>query len=233
MTALLAHQLRFDLLALRRNRRMQMFGLALPLVLLVCYAGLFDTDPGRGRGRAWCPPTGRPCPGSSASPSSTSSFMGADHDRRRPSARSGVLKRRRSTPCPAWVLVASRALAATLSSVVACAVMTAVAGWGYGFRLAPGGAVAALLAVVVGSLCFASVAYLVASAGDDARGGAAAAPARDAAAPADLRHLLPGVAAAGLAAGRSRRPSRSCTSRTRCSTRGCRRGARSPGATSA
>jgi len=45
MTALLAHQLRFDLLALRRNRRMQMFGLALPLVLLVCFAGLFDSTP--------------------------------------------------------------------------------------------------------------------------------------------------------------------------------------------
>ena len=46
MTAtLLAHQLRFDLLALRRNRRMQLFGLALPLVLLVTFAGLFDATP--------------------------------------------------------------------------------------------------------------------------------------------------------------------------------------------
>ena len=77
----------------------------------------------------------------------------------------GVLKRRRSTPCPAWVLVSSRALAATFSSVVACAVMTAVVALGaYGLRPRVRAAlVAALLAVVAGSLCFASVAFLVAS----------------------------------------------------------------------
>jgi ABC-2 type transport system permease protein len=162
VTALLAHQLRFDLLALRRNRRMQMFGLALPLVLLVCFAGLFDSTPVEVAGHL-VPADRASVPGIMGLAVLTSSFMGLAMTVVT-QRQLGVLKRRRSTPCPAWVLVSSRALAAMLSSVVACAVMTAVAGWGYGFRLAPGGAIAALLAVVAGSLCFAAVAYLVASA---------------------------------------------------------------------
>ena len=146
MTALLAHQLRFDLLALRRNRRMQMFGLALPLVLLVCFAGLFDSTPVEVAGQL-VPADRASVPGIMGLAVLTSSFMGLAMTVVT-QRQLGVLKRRRSTPCPAWVLVSSRALAAMLSSVVACAVMTAVAGWGYGFRLAPGGAVAALLAAM-------------------------------------------------------------------------------------
>ena len=41
---LFLHQLRFDLLAMRRNRRSQFFILLLPLLLLVTFAGLFGTD---------------------------------------------------------------------------------------------------------------------------------------------------------------------------------------------
>ena len=41
---LFLHQLRYDLLSIRRNRRAQFFILALPLLLLVTFAGLFGTD---------------------------------------------------------------------------------------------------------------------------------------------------------------------------------------------
>jgi ABC-2 type transport system permease protein len=162
MTAtLLAHQLRFDLLALRRNRRMQLFGVALPLVLLVTFAGLFDATPVEVAGHM-VPADRASVPGIMGLAVLTSSFM-ALAITVVTQRQLGVLKRRRSTPCPAWVLVASRALAAMLSSVVACAVMAVVAGAGYGFDLAGSGNVAALLAIVVGSLCFASCAFLVAS----------------------------------------------------------------------
>ncbi len=41
---LFLHQLRYDLLSIRRNPRAQFFILALPLLLLVTFAGLFGTD---------------------------------------------------------------------------------------------------------------------------------------------------------------------------------------------
>ena len=230
MTALLAHQLRFDLLALRRNRRMQLFGLALPLVLLVCFAGLFDATPVEVAGEM-VPADRASVPGILGLAVLTSSFMGLTMTVVT-QRQLGVLKRRRSTPCPAWVLVASRALAAMLSSVVACA--RDDGGGRLGLRL-PARARRRRRRAARGRrrLALLRLGRLPRRvAGDHARGGAAAAAARDAPAPADLRHLLPRLPAAGLAAGRSRRPSRWCTSPTRCSTRGCRRAARSPGATS-
>ena len=112
MTALLAHQLRFDLLALRRNRRMQMFGLALPLVLLVCFAGLFDSTPVEVAGQL-VPADRASVPGIMGLAVLTSSFMGLAMTVVT-QRQLGVLKRRRSTPCPAWVLVSSRALGKTI-----------------------------------------------------------------------------------------------------------------------
>ena len=159
MTALLAHQLRFDLLALRRNRRMQMFGLVLPVLLLVTFAGLFGDQPVEVAGHM-VPADRASVPGIMGLAVLTSSFMALVMmvvSQRQ----TGILKRRRSTPCPAWVLVSSRALAATFSSIAACAVMLVVAQSAYGLELASGGLVAALLAVVAGSLCFAAVAFLV------------------------------------------------------------------------
>jgi ABC-2 type transport system permease protein len=159
MTALLAHQLRFDLLALRRNRRMQMFGLVLPVLLLVTFAGLFGDDPVEVAGHM-VPADRASVPGIMGLAVLTSSFMALVMmvvSQRQ----TGILKRRRSTPCPAWVLVSSRALAATFSSIAACAVMLIVASSAYGLHLAPGGPLAALLAIVAGSLCFAAVAFLV------------------------------------------------------------------------
>ena len=156
--ALLAHQLRFDLLALRRNRRMQLFGLVLPVLLLVTFAGLFGDDPIEVAGHM-VPADRASVPGIMGLAVLTSSFMGLVMSVVA-ARQTGILKRRRSTPCPAWVLVASRALAATFSSVAACAVMLLVARGAYGIELAPGGLLAALLAVVAGALCFASVAFL-------------------------------------------------------------------------
>jgi len=142
MTALLAHQLRFDLLALRRNRRMQMFGLVLPVLLLVTFAGLFGDQPVEVAGHM-VPADRASVPGIMGLAVLTSSFMALVMmvvSQRQ----TGILKRRRSTPCPAWVLVSSRALAATFSSIAACAVMLIVARSAYGLALASGGLVAAL-----------------------------------------------------------------------------------------
>ena len=75
----------------------------------------------------------------------------------------GILKRRRATPVPAAVLVISRAVTATLSSVAAVRVMVIVARAAFGIDPPPGGVLPALLATLVGSLCFACCGYAVAS----------------------------------------------------------------------
>ena len=119
----------------------------------------------------------------------------------------GILKRRRATPVPAAVLVISRALTATVSSVAACALLVVVADVGFGIDPPPGGVLPALLAVVAGSLCFACCGYAIAALGDDRGVGAADAAGRAAAAADDLGHLLPDVGAADVA--RSTSPTRS------------------------
>ncbi len=62
-SSLLLHQLRFDLLTTRRNRRAQFFILALPLVLLITFAGLYGTDTVEVAGQN-VPGNRAPCPGS-------------------------------------------------------------------------------------------------------------------------------------------------------------------------
>jgi ABC-2 type transport system permease protein len=61
------------------------------------------------------------------------------------------------------VLVVSRALTATVSSVAACALLVAVAGGAFGIDAPPGGQLPALVAVVAGSLCFACCGYAIAA----------------------------------------------------------------------
>jgi ABC-2 type transport system permease protein len=157
--ALILHQLRFDLLVARRNRRAQFFVVALPVMLLVCFAGLFGTGTVEAAGHEVAANRAS-VPGIIGLAVLTSSFMALAMSvvglRQ-----TGILKRRRATPCPAWILVASRALTATISSLAACAVLVAVAGGAYGIHPPAGGLPALGLTVVVGSLCFAACGYAI------------------------------------------------------------------------
>jgi ABC-2 type transport system permease protein len=158
---LLLHQLRFDLLSMRRNRRAQLFILVLPVLLLVTFAGLFGTNAVEVAGQD-VPANRASVPGIMGLAVLTASFMAlaiAVVSQRE----SGILKRRRATPVPAAILVVSRALTAMISSVAACLLLIAVARIGFGIDPPPGGVLPALLAVVVGSLCFAACAYLIAA----------------------------------------------------------------------
>jgi ABC-2 type transport system permease protein len=156
---LLLHQLRFDLLSMRRNRRAQLFILVLPVLLLVTFAGLFGTNAVEVAGQDVAANRAS-VPGIMGLAVLTASFMAlaiAVINQRE----SGILKRRRATPVPAAVLVVSRALTAMLSSLAACALLIVVAAAGFGIDPPPGGVLPALLAVVVGSLCFAACAYAI------------------------------------------------------------------------
>jgi ABC-2 type transport system permease protein len=162
MTQLLfLHQLRFDLLSIRRNRRAQFFLLLLPLLLLVTFAGLFGTAAVEVAG-ANVPANRASVPGIMGLAVLTSSFMALVLNVVS-QREAGILKRRRATPVPAAVLVLSRAVTAMLSSVAACGLMVAVAAAALGIEPPPGGLAPALLAVVAGSLCFACCGYAIAA----------------------------------------------------------------------
>ena len=100
---LLLHQLRFDLLAIRRNRRAQFFILALPVLLLVTFAGLFGTDAVEVAGQDVAANRAS-VPGIMGLAVLTSSFMSLAMSVVS-QREAGILKRRRATPVPAAILV--------------------------------------------------------------------------------------------------------------------------------
>lgn len=158
---LFLHQLRYDLLAMRRNRRSQVFILLLPLLLLCVFVGLYGTNTVDVAGHH-VEANRASVPGVMSLAVLTGSFMaltmGVVYQRE-----GGILKRRRAAPVPAAVLVLSRVVTATVSSLVAVLIMVIVADAAFGIDPPPGGLLPAVLAVVVGSLCFACCAYAVAS----------------------------------------------------------------------
>ena len=146
---------------MRRNRRAQFFIIALPVLLLVTFAGLFGTDAVEVAGQDVAANRAS-VPGIMGLAVLTSSFLSlalSVVSQRE----AGILKRRRATPVPAAILVISRALTVTISSVAACAVLVLVAAVGFGIDPPPGGLGPALLAVLAGSLCFAACGYAIAA----------------------------------------------------------------------
>jgi ABC-2 type transport system permease protein len=158
---LFLHQLHYDVLAMRRNRRSQFFILLLPLLLLSLFAGLYGSGTVEVAGQQVAGDRAA-VPGVMSLAVLTGSFtalvMTVVNQRE-----GGILKRRRATPVPAAVLVLSRAATATLSSLAAVAVMVVVADVAFGIDPPPGGLLPALLAALLGSLCFACCGYAVAS----------------------------------------------------------------------
>ena len=74
-----------------------------------------------------------------------------------------MLKRRRSTPVPAWVLIAGRTLTAVLTALVLMVVLVAIGRIVYGVQL-PGATIPGfLLAVAIGTGCFCCLSFAVAS----------------------------------------------------------------------
>jgi ABC-2 type transport system permease protein len=158
----LLHQLRYDLIAIRRNRRAQVFVVLLPLLLLVVFAGLFGDGTVEVAGRE-VGARRASVPGIMGLAVLTSGFMAlamAVISQRQ----HGILKRRRASPVPAWTLVASRALTATISSLAACALLLLVAAEGYGIHAPHGGLRTLALAITAGSLCFAACGFAAAAA---------------------------------------------------------------------
>ncbi|MBV8598503.1 MAG: ABC transporter permease [Actinobacteria bacterium] len=152
---LVAHQARYDLLAFARNRQSRFFTVVLPVLFLIIFVSVF----GNHRiGQTGVKASTYYVPGISALAVIAGSFVNlvisvtAQRE-------SGVLKRRRSTPVPAWVLIAGRALTAI---VVALGVMTVVLLLGrfaYGVKLPVSTLPGVVLTAVVGAVTFCCLGY--------------------------------------------------------------------------
>ena len=160
MTTAVAHQFRYDLRALLRNRQAQFFTLALPVMFLVIFASVFG-----GQGTV-AVPGGQVhgsvpyVPGIMTLGIIAAAFINlvisvtAQRE-------SGVLKRRRATPVPAAALIGGRALT---SGVVAAATTTLLlaVGWvAFGAHLPAHTAAALAVTVVVGALSFCCLGFAV------------------------------------------------------------------------
>lgn len=155
--ALVAHQARYDLTGLLRNRQARFFTIVLPVLFLVIFVSVFGNHtvgPDHVKSSTYY------VPGLSAMAVIASSFVNlvititAQRE-------SGVLKRRRATPVPAGVVIAGRTVTALLTSLVVMAVMLVIGRFAYGVTL-PGSTIpGVVLTAAVGSITFCVLGYAV------------------------------------------------------------------------
>lgn len=158
---LVAHQLRYDLLLVLRDPQGRFFTIVLPLVFLILFTSLFGNHTSYVNGHVIKNSTYY-VPGICALGVIATSFVNlvitltAQRE-------SGVLKRRRSTPVPAWVLIASRTITSAILAVVLAAVIVVIGRVAYGVRIPVSTLPAFVLAVVVGAAAFCCLAFAAAS----------------------------------------------------------------------
>ena len=160
--ALVLHQARYDLLGILRNRQARFFTLVLPLLFLIIFVGVFGHHTAREDG-TFVKLSTYYVPGLSALGVIAASFVNlvisitAQRE-------GGILKRRRATPVPAWVLVAGRTLTAV---IVSLAVLTVLLGFGrvvYHVGLPTSTLPGIALTAVVGSITFCVLGYALSTA---------------------------------------------------------------------
>jgi ABC-2 type transport system permease protein len=152
---LVLHQARYDLQGFLRNRQARFFTLLLPLLFLVIFVGVFGNHvvgPGQVKASTYY------VPGIAALAIIAASFVNlvisitAQRE-------AGVLKRRRATPVPAWVLIAARALTAVATSLSVMTVLLLVGRFAYGAHLAVAAIPGVALTAIVGSITFCVLGY--------------------------------------------------------------------------
>jgi ABC-2 type transport system permease protein len=158
---LVAHQLRYDLLSIWRDPQSRFFTIVLPLIFLVLLTSLFGNHTLHVDGHAIKTSTYY-VPGISTLGIIATAFVNlviTITGQRE----SGVLKRRRSTPVPAWVLIASRTLTSAILAGAMVAVIVAIGRILYGVQL-PGSTLPAVaLGAIVGAAAFCCLSFAAAS----------------------------------------------------------------------
>jgi ABC-2 type transport system permease protein len=157
---LVLHQARYDLLGFLRNRQARFFTLVLPLLFLVIFVSVFGNDTVRATG---VKTSTYYVPGISALAVIASSFVNlvisitAQRE-------GGILKRRRATPVPAWVLIAGRTLTAMSVSLVVMTIVLLVGRFAYGVHLPTSTIPGVALTAIVGSATFCVLGYALSTA---------------------------------------------------------------------
>ncbi len=155
---LVRHQFRYDLLIFVRNRQSMFFTLMLPVIFLVIFAGVFRNDVTTLTNGAKIKQSTYYVPQIIALGIVSAAFsnvVGVIIYQRE----TGVLKRRRATPVPAWVIVAGRALTAVALSFVLVALLLVVGRVAYGVTLRAGAVPGIALTTLVGALSLCCVGY--------------------------------------------------------------------------
>jgi ABC-2 type transport system permease protein len=154
--ALVLHQARYDLRAFMRNKQGRYFTLILPLVLLVVFVSVGVG--GKTVGPNHVASSVYFVPGLSALAVVAASFVNlvisvtAQRE-------AGVLKRRRATPVPAWVLIAGRTLTSITVSLTTLTILLAVGHYAYGVHLAAATILAVAVTAIFGSAAFCVLGY--------------------------------------------------------------------------
>jgi ABC-2 type transport system permease protein len=157
MPALVLHQLRFDLRALRRNRQARVSTVLMPILLFVVLAEISSGEHVRTAGHV-VPIAQYLAPGLLAFGILAASFLGPVIELVT-LRESGVLKRRRATPVPAAVLIAGRTLATVATAASLAVVLLVLAQNAYDIQVPLAGLPAAALLLVVGTAAFLAIAY--------------------------------------------------------------------------
>jgi ABC-2 type transport system permease protein len=157
---LVLHQARYDLLGFLRNRQARFFTIVLPLLFLVIFVSVFGNHTVRATG---VKASTYYVPGISALGLIAASFVNlvisitAQRE-------AGILKRRRATPVPAWVLIAGRTLTAMSVSLAVMTVLVLVGRFAYGVHLPTTTIPAVALIAVIGSATFCVLGYALSTA---------------------------------------------------------------------
>ena len=158
MTRLVLHQWRYDMVAFWRNPQSRFFTVALPIIFLVIFVSVFGNHTLRNGIKA----STYYVPGISALAVIAGSFVNlviAITAQRE----SGVLKRRRATPVPAWVLIAGRTLTAVVVSLAVMTILLLIGRFAYGVKLPTHTLPGVALTAVLGSVAFCCLGYALSS----------------------------------------------------------------------
>jgi ABC-2 type transport system permease protein len=152
---LVLHQSRYDFRSFLRNPQAWFFTLALPLLFLVIFVSVFGNDK---VGAANLPARIYYVPGISALAIIAASFVNLVITIT-VLREEGILKRRRATPVPAWVVIAGRTLMAIVISLVSMTALMLVGRFAYGVRIPTHTIPGIAITAVVGSVSFCALAY--------------------------------------------------------------------------
>ena len=153
--ALVFHQAFYDVRGFLRNRQGRFFTLVLPLLFLVIFVAVFGNDK---VGALHLPAKVYYVPGISALAVIAASFVNLVISIT-VLREEGILKRRRATPVPAWVLIAGRTLTALGVSLASVVVLLLLGRFAYGVRIPAHTIPGLAITVVVGSISFSALAY--------------------------------------------------------------------------